>query len=197
MRSAPVACGSHGRYWNACTASVWKSGNALTPRAVRTRSAISRTGWTVPISLFACITETRTVPGPSAALSARMSSTPSRVTGTERTATPSRSRSRQVSSTDSCSIEETTSSGVRSGKSSRNRFTTPRSTTLFASVAEPVKMTSRKSAPSAVAIRSRAASSAAIASCPNECTEPAFPNRVPKYGRIARATAWSTGVVAA
>jgi hypothetical protein len=76
-------------------------------------------------------------------------------------------------------------------------LTTPRNAKSFASVAELVKIISRNSAPIAFATTSRERSTAAIASCPNEWSEPAFPNLSEKYGFMARKTAGSTGVVAA
>src|ERR1019366_726201 len=55
-RSRPKACTSSGILPSAWAASVWNR----TPRSLQTR-AISPTGLSVPISLFAAITETRTV----------------------------------------------------------------------------------------------------------------------------------------
>ena len=53
---APTSDRSTGTWPSACTASVWKG----TP-ALRHAAAMSRTGWTVPTSLFAHMTETSAV----------------------------------------------------------------------------------------------------------------------------------------
>jgi hypothetical protein len=68
---------------------------------------------------------------------------------------------------------------------------------LLLSVAEPVKIISRKSAPMILAIFPRDSSTAAIASWPKEWSDEGLPNRAEKYGFIAFKTSGATGVVAA
>ena len=91
-----------GMWQNACTASVWNSipcSWAMAP--------ISFTGCTEPISLFAVMTEIRTVSGLMAFFSSSSFSTPSESTPTLVTENPLFSRYCAVSSMAWCSMAET------------------------------------------------------------------------------------------
>ena len=77
----------------ACTASVWKGISRPMARwRSRTASTIAGSGWTVPTSLFAYITETSTVSSRTAAAIAAGSTTPCSSTPTISTSKPKRSR---------------------------------------------------------------------------------------------------------
>jgi hypothetical protein len=70
------------------------------------------------------------------------------------------------------------------------------STVLLASVPEAVNTTSAGRAPSSVATRSRASSTASRAARPKAWIEDGFPQRAPSHGSMASRTRGSRGVVA-
>ena len=186
-RSAFTASTSKGIRPSDCTASVWKR----TPLS-RVIRPISSSGWIVPTSLLACITETSTVSGRMAARTASGSTSPSRLTGTTVTSNPSRPSAAIESRTALCSMAVVT----RWRPFPAWNRATPFTARLSDSVAPLVQTISRAVAPMSRATSSRASSTASAASHPNEWLfEAAFPDRSVKYGSIASRTRGSTGVV--
>ena len=138
-----------------CTASVWNRApwRCATP-------ASSAIGCSVPISLFACMTETSAVSSVMAASSAAGSTTPAAPTGRSVEVQPRLDSAFSVLRTASCSMAEATrwrrpAAGDASAK--------PRIARLSASVPLPVKMTSLGRAPRSSATAERASSRAALA----------------------------------
>ena len=183
-----IARTSIGTFPAACAASVWK----ITPRAL-VIAPISASGWTVPISLFAAMTETRMVSGVIAARSSSRSMKPSRSTPSHVTRQPSLFSRLNESSTDLCSV----TTEIRWLPRSRSDCAVPLIARLFDSVAPLVKQISFEPAPMSSATCSRAASTAFCASQPYACCLlAALPKRSVKYGSIASSARGSTGVVA-
>ena len=119
----------------AWTASVWKG----TPRS-RQRRPMAATGWTVPVSLFAVMTETSAVSGRSASATEPGSTRPTRSTGRSVRAKPSwASRYLSAWSTAWCSTGEATR--WRRPRLPPSRAV-PRIARLLDSVPPPVKTTS-------------------------------------------------------
>ncbi len=167
-RSTPSASTSKGIRPTDWAASQWKR----TP-AARVMRASSSMGWTTPVSLLACITETSTVSGRSAARSRSGSSRPSRSTSRSVTSKPSRSSARSESSTALCSVRQET----RWRPLARWNRATPFSARLSDSVAPLVKTSSRAVAPTSRATSARAPSTASSARQPKAWLfEAALPN---------------------
>ena len=172
----------------ACTASLWKG----TPRS-RQSAPISATGWIVPTSLLAAMTETRTVSGRIAAATSAAATIPDGPTPTRVTSKPSRSSDRHGSSTAACSIAVVTMWRPFPACDRAIPFTAR----LSDSVAPEVKTISSGAAPMRAATCSRARSTARCASWPNAWLRPdGLPYFSPKNGSMAATTAGSAGVVA-
>ena len=187
-RSTPRAATSIGILPADCTASVWNRA----PRACAT-AASRAIGCTVPISLLACITETRAVRSPTAASRSAGSTTPARPAGSSVVVQPRFASAFSVLSTASCSMADATRCRRPAGRAAS---ATPRTARLSASVPPPVKITSLGRAPSRPATAERASSRAALAAWPNAWMLEAFPKRSRTAASMASATRGSTGVVA-
>ena len=162
-------------------------------------SASSRTGLTVPTSLFAHITDTIAArSGASASAARRVAgcTRPCRSTGSGTTSAPSCSASHSAdSSTAWCSISET-STRVRRGSAARRAQYRPLTARLSLSVPPVVSTTSDGRAPTAAAIRSRDSSTSRRDRRPAECSDEALPVRV-SASAITTTASGSIGVVAA
>ncbi len=185
MPAAFVSIGSLPAAW---IASQWNSAPARWAR-----SASSTTGWIVPISLFTHITDTSATSGPSASASRSTSTMPFGSGGTIVSGIPRDSSTLAVSSTDGCSIADTTSRRRPAGASA----STPLSARLLASEPVAVNTTSSGRDPTSAATRSRAPATASRAASPRRCTEDGLPNRSSRNGRIASTTSAAGAVVAA
>ena len=147
---------------------------------------------TVPISLFAAITDTATVDGVMASSSSPKSTMPCPSTGRRVTFFPARSICRTVSSTALCSVAHVTMWSPRLAYF----LIIPHSAMLLASVAPDVKIISSPLAPTRRATFSLAPSIATDASCPKEWSMlDGLPNISVMYGTISSKTLLSSGVV--
>jgi hypothetical protein len=113
---------------------------------------IAATGWIVPISLLACISDTSAVSGRIAARSASRSTRPRPSTPSTVTSQPSCSRYFIGSSTALCSVAQV----IRCLPLSRYMRAAPRIARLFDSVAPEVNTISRPLAPMPAPMDSRA-----------------------------------------
>jgi hypothetical protein len=152
---------------------------------------ISSIGWSTPVSLFECITETSAVSASTAPATSPAINRPEPSTRARVTRQPRRSSHAQGSAVAGCSIVDVITCR-RSGRAS----TTPRIARLFASVPPEVNKISSASAPIAAATLARASSTAARARRPHACALDGLPNPSRNQGSIASSTSGSTGVVA-
>lgn len=168
--SASTASASSGTRVNAWTASVWKSAPTACAQA-----ASSRTGWTMPVSLFAVMMETSATRRSRSGSSAAGSMKPSRVGITVRTSKPRFLSSGAQVSTASCSIAEMTTTS-RALSFIRAASARPKTARLSLSVPPEVKSTSagRTERPMVRARFLRAPSSARAASRPGVWSELGF-----------------------
>ena len=184
-RSAPSASMSKGMRPAICVASQWNSAPAA-----RTRSAISPTGLSTPVSLLAAITDTSTTSSAIRSCTASGSTMPPRVTSiTSSLASPRSASQRAVRATEACSTADTSIRRLPSGAAS----TAPRKARLLASVAPEVNTTPPGRPPTSAATCSRASSTAAACLRPNRCTDEALPTEPVSVGTIASATRGSSG----
>ena len=193
IASTPEAAKSTGTAPTACTASVW-TGMPCSLAAATTRSS----GWSVPTSLLAHITETRPTPEGSAraASSAAGSSRPAASTARCSTAKPCRSSSHSSGSSTAWCSTAVVSNRVRRGSASRRAQARPLSARLSASVPPEVNTTSPGRQPRAAATRSRASSTARLAARPEACNDEGLAAR-PSCSTIASSASGTIGVVAA
>ncbi len=181
-RSATEARSATSSQQNACTASVCST--AAGARS-RTTSATAASGWTVPISLLAAMTDTRVTESSRASASRSRSITPSAPTGTTRPL-----RDSTGSSTAWCSMAVHTTVPPR-------RSCTPSTARLSASVPPLVKTTSPGSAPASSATTSRASSIARRASRAAAWAPDGLAKRSVRKASSASTAAGRMGVVAA
>ena len=103
MLTASTSSSSRGMRPKACTASV-----CMRAPAACATFAISPTGWTVPTSLLADMTETSAVWGPTSLATASGVTTPERLGRTWRTSNPRPLSAGITSTSESCSKADTT-----------------------------------------------------------------------------------------
>lgn len=183
-RSTGTADMSMGSRPSAATASTCSA--TPVPRSI---SAIREMGWTVPISLLAHPTDTRTVSSVIRERSLSGSMRPNWSGGTLVTRKPDFSRNLPMLCSEMCSTSEM----ITWAPSRLARLAYPMRARLFDSVAPDVKMTSSGCAPMNAATPARPSSNTAVARSPTVCSEAGLPKRSVKYGSIASTTRGSTG----
>ena len=130
--------------------------------------------WRIPVSLFACITETSKVSGRNAAATDSGVTNPPGVTGKQVTSKPSRSKTCMGSSTALCSIPVVMTCRL---PDSRPNSRSPKIARLLLSVAPLVKITSSRLAATTAATCSRAFCTACLALTPYTWVRlPSLPN---------------------
>ena len=182
-----TSMGSRPAAW---TASVWKRAPAA-----HAMPAASATGRTVPVSLFAHMTETSAVSWVTAARRSVRAMEPVPSTGRIVTRQPRRSRSWTSIRVEGCSTAVVTR-WRRAGAASDRARSVPRMAVWLASVALAVKRISADAAPIRPATRPRASPTACLAAMPRACGLDGLPYRSNRCGSMASRTSGTSGVVA-